>query len=255
MTELEQRLVRLGAALDFPVAPDVAETVRDRLEAGRAPRRFRLPERRTLALVLAILAVTIGAAMAVPPARTAILEFFGLQGATVRRVETLPRVSERIALELELGREATLAEARSAAAFPLLVPEELGGPDRVFVSDAVPGSKVSLLYGPRDGIPRSRYTGVGVLVTEFDGKIEPEFIGKLAGQATKIEQLSVDGERAIWLEGGPHAVFFSTRGGTIGEDTARLAGNTLLVQQGSVLVRLEGELSREQAVRVARSLG
>ena len=43
-------------------------------------------------LAFAVLAVAVGAAMAVPQARTAILEFFRLRGATVERVETLPRV-------------------------------------------------------------------------------------------------------------------------------------------------------------------
>ena len=39
------------------------------------------------------------------------------------------------------------------------------------------------------------------------------------------------------------------------EDRGRLAGNTLLVDRGDMLVRIEGQVSLERAVEIARSLG
>lgn len=254
MTELEQALVRLGAAITFPEAPDVAASVGVRLAEQRARRRFRVPERRRVALAFAVLAAAIAAAMAVPPARTAILDFFHLRGATVRRVETLPRVPAPIATELDLGQAASLARARRRAEFAVLVPEELGEPDAVYYSPVVAGGKISLVYRPRGDLPRSRFTGVGALVTEFRGDLEPEFVDKLAGQATRIQRLTIDGHPAVWLEGGPHVVVFRTVDGGFGEDTARLAGNTLLVQEGTVLVRIEGNLSRDRAAAIGGSL-
>jgi hypothetical protein len=254
MTELEQALLRLGPEIVFPETPDVAGAVRRRL--GERPRRrgFRLPERRTMALVFALLALAVGTAMAVPPARSAILEFFHLRGATVQRVETLPQVPDRLATALELGRPVALEQAGIRAEFAVLVPEDLGDPDRVYYSTAVAGGKVSLVYRPREDLPRSRFTGVGALLTEFRGDLEPEFVDKLAHQATRIERLSVGGYPAVWLEGGPHVVIFRTLHGGFDEDQARLAGNTLLVQRGNVLVRIEGNLDRDRAVAVAESL-
>ena len=38
------------------------------------------------------------------------------------------------------------------------------------------------------------------------------------------------------------------------DDPGRLAGNTLLVERNDVLVRIEGEISRERAVEIAESL-
>jgi hypothetical protein len=254
MTPLEQALARLGDELAFPETPDVAAAVSRRLAASPPGRRFRLPERRTLALVFVAAAVAVAAAFAVPPARTAILDFFGLRGAGVERVETLPEVPSRIAAALELGRPSTLAQARARAAFPPVVPEELGAPDRIYFSGAVPGGKVSLVYEPGPGVPRSRFTGVGVLVTEFSGILEPEFVDKLADQSTRIERLRVGGHPALWLEGGPHVVIFRTSEGGFGEDQARLAGNTLLVERGGVLVRIEGALGRDRAVAIGASL-
>ena len=38
------------------------------------------------------------------------------------------------------------------------------------------------------------------------------------------------------------------------EDRGRLAGNTLLLDRGDVLVRIEGRLDRERALEIAESL-
>ena len=40
----------------------------------------------------------------------------------------------------------------------------------------------------------------------------------------------------------------------MGEDMGRLAGNTLLVEHGTKLVRIEGEIDRERAIEIAESL-
>jgi hypothetical protein len=256
MTDLESALVRLGGELEFPPTPDVAEAVRRRLAERQAPRRSWLPARRTLVIALVAVALAVGAAFAVPPARSAILDFLGLRGATVERVDTLPQVPERTATALELGRPVALEDARGRAAFGVLVPGELGPPDDVYYSSSVPGGRVSLVYEPDEDFPRSRYTGVGLLVTEFRGDFIPHFVSKLADQTTRIEEVSVGRDRGIWLEGGPHSVLFGSSDGGVGEDTMRLAGNTLLVERGNVLVRVEGSsaLTRERAVEIAESL-
>ena len=256
MTELENALVRLGVELELPPTPDVAVAVRRRLAGQQPRRRSWLPARRTLVIALVAVALAVGAAFAVPPARSAILDFFGLRGASVERVETLPQVPASTASALDVGRPVTLEEAGDLAAFDVLVPSELGEPDDVFHSSSVPGGRVSLVYEPDGDLSRSRYTGVGLLVTEFRGDLIPDFVSKLADQTTRIEELSVGGHPAIWLEGGPHSVFFAAADGDVGEDTVRLAGNTLLLERGNVLVRLEGSsaLTRERAIEIAESL-
>jgi hypothetical protein len=103
-------------------------------------------------------------------------------------------------------------------------------------------------------VPRSQYTGVGILVTEFDGAIDTRYLDKMVDVESTVEQLTVDGNRALWLEGGPHFVVFRTADGRIGEDVGRLAGNTLLVENGELLVRIEGEIDRERAIEIAESL-
>ena len=260
MTELERALVRLGGDLAFPETPDVLAAVGDRLERAPSVRR-RAPSRRALVVAFVALAVAAGAAMAVPAARTAILEFFGLRGATVTRVDTLPRVETRpeapvsAAGELELGSPVPVVDGFVRVKWPyLVVPEALGPPDAAYYSSALPDGKVSLVYEPGAGVPRSRFTGVGILVTEFRGDVAPGYVDKLFAGGTAVERLRVGRHPAIWLEGGPHFVAFRTPDGGFGEEVSRLAGNTLLVQRGRLLVRIEGELERDRAVEIARSL-
>ena len=173
------------------------------------------------------------------------LEFFGLQGATVERRERLPAAPE---LEpLRLGQRTTLEQATSVLGFTPLVPADPGAPDGVYVRRDIPGGELSLAYSPRPGLPEARTTGLGLLVTEFRGDLVPELIGKLAGGATAIESLTLDGERAVWIEGGEHFFFYRRPDGQTSERDLRLAANVLLLEQGDTLVRLEGAFGFDRA--------
>src|SRR5215218_10294639 len=111
MAELERMLRRLEAELDWPETPDLASTVSARLRAAApaappgkpappTPRRplaraLRRPLaiglRGSLALAAILTLVLAGAVMAaVPGVRHAVLDLFGLRGATVERRQTLP---------------------------------------------------------------------------------------------------------------------------------------------------------------------
>jgi hypothetical protein len=250
MSELERSLRLLGDAVAFPEAPDVSEAVQRRL-GGLRPERRR-PRRRTLVLAFAVVALAIGAAMAVPPARTAILEFFGLRGATVQRVDSLPTVTQPDSPDP--GSQLLLGEPLPVEDERLLVPAALGRPDAAYAAEEDYGLRLTLVYGPGDGVPRSQYTGVGILVTEFDGAIDTRYLDKMVDADTSVEQLTVGGNRALWLEGGPHFVVFRTESGEIGEDVGRLAGNTLLIEHEGMLVRIEGQIDRAQAIEIAESL-
>jgi hypothetical protein len=257
MPELERMLTQLGRELDWPDTPDLAPRVRARL-AEPAPRRQRVPLpwglRRSLALALVLLLVLAAVtAAAVPSVRDAVLEFLGLQGATVERRTTLPTPPpER---PLALGRRTTFEEADGVLAFEPLVPAALGDPDGVYIRRGVPGGELSLTYRPRPGLPRARSTRLGLLVSEFRGDLHRDYIGKIVGPAGVVARLAVDGGRAIWIEGAEHFFFYRGPNGQFVEHELRLAQNVLLVERGDLLVRLEGAFSRERAIRIARSLG
>jgi hypothetical protein len=261
MPELERMLSRLGEELVWPETPDMATSVMRRLDepAGRAERPARRPfgglvgVRRTLALAAAALLLLAGTVFAAAPGvRDAVLDFFGLQGATVERREQLPTPPpER---PLDLGKRMTLDDATERLGFRPLVPQALGQPDGVYVREGLPGGELSLAYRARPGLPRARSTRLGALVGEFRGDLSPEFLGKVVGPATTVERLTVDGDRALWVEGAPHFLLYRDPDGQIVESSMRIAQNVLLLERGALLIRLEGAFDRERALAIARSL-
>jgi hypothetical protein len=265
MAELERMLSRMGDEVEWPRTPDLVVSVMVELEAAPAPgapaarpRRLAglLPPaglRRSLALaVVALLVLAGGVFAAVPSVRDTVLDFFGLQGATVERRATLPTPPpER---PLDLGARTTLAGAAERLGFDPLVPAELGRPDGVYLRRGPPGGELSLTYLPRAGLPRAHSTRLGLLLSEFRGDLSPEYLGKVVGQATKAERLRIGADRGIWIEGAPHFFFYRAPNGRFVDTELRLAQNVLLLEHGALLVRLEGAFDRDQAIAIARSL-
>ena len=259
MPELERMLHALGGELDYPPTPDLAAGVAARLAAPEPPVRRQprlLPAagfRRALALALIALLVLAGAvAAAVPSARDAVLEFFGLQGATVERRATLPEAPDL--RPLDLGRRVEPGEAARELGFAPLTPAALGAPDAAYVRRGVPGGELSLAYRARPGLPEASTTRLGLLVSEFRGDLAPEYAGKVGGEATSVEALEVEGRRALWIEGAPHFFFYRPPDRAFAEHELRLAANVLLLERGPLLIRLEGAFDRGRALALARSL-
>ena len=67
-------------------------------------------------------------------------------------------------------------------------------------------------------------------------------------------RITVDGRRGYWISGGPHIVGVLDRNGDLYQDRTRLAANTLLVQDGDRILRIESALSRDEAIAIARTL-
>jgi hypothetical protein len=258
MTELERQLRQLGTEVEYPPTPQLARTATQRLADESLKRRRQRPRWRPLSARAALLTVALvlllagSVVAAVPAARNALLDLVGLRGATVERVPTLPDDVEA-QLGIGLGRPSTLESAQGSLAFQPLLPTDLGEPNGVFLNQDPPGGELSLVYATRPGLPRSRYTGVGLLINEINGNFAPGFFGKLTPRGVRIEWLRVDGDLAIWVA-GLHQFFYKDATHTFRIGRTRLAGNTLLVQRSPVLVRIEGDFGRDRAIAIARSL-
>jgi hypothetical protein len=128
----------------------------------------------------------------------------------------------------------------------------VGEPDAVDIAQAP--ARGDYLYRPRPGLPRSGTTGVGLLVTQLRGSATP-LIEKTVGSGSRVERLTVGGDPALFITGARHGFAYQTEGSAFGGfDEQRLAGNTLVVdRRDGTLLRIEGELSREEAARIAAS--
>jgi hypothetical protein len=241
VTALERDLVALGAAIDYPPTPNLAPRVRARLEERRAP--FGFPLRRALAVGFVVLLVTAGALMAVPSTRSAILDWLGLDGVAIERVETLPDV--RPGADLRLGEAVSLQEAERRAGHAVRIPTELGPPDAVYVRREFPLEIVSLVYG--DG------AGPEFILTQFRGGVREIFVKKFVEPGTRVVPVTLTRGRGYWIEGEPHVVAWVDEDGVPREDELALAGNVLLWQDGDLTLRLEGAHTLKQALKIASS--
>ena len=233
---LELRLRALGHELELPPEPDLAPRVLEQLE-GRRPFQWR----RGVALALALVALAIGAAFAVPQARTAILDFFHLGGATVERVETLPHAVERSQAG-GFGTPLSRADAERILGFRLALPPFHGaGPRRVYVI----GDSVGTVF--------VRWKDHRVALSEFTS-FGTQGLKKLAVNATVIDPVDVNGRAGLWITGAPHTLTYFERDTGFQQRTVLIRGNVLLWLHGSLTLRLEGHLTQAQAIDLARRI-
>jgi len=294
VAELEQQLTTLGAGLDWPPTPDIAgrihlpargwESHRPARRGGRAPLRWvnHFPARRgggaqrrwggvfgstverrwALAAVAVLIALAALAALAAyPPSRDAIANWLNVH-TSIQRVPHLatpsPQPPGPLGERLGLGGRTTLAGARKQVAWPIVLPSLLGEPDEVYLQlppDGPSQGEVTLVYSWRPDIPVSGETGVAVLVTEARGAVDTNFFGKMLGPGTTMEVVAVAGHQGYWIAGAPNVFFFTDSNGDVRNETMRLATNTLILDEGGTVARIEGNLTKAQALQVAASLG
>jgi hypothetical protein len=230
MNELERRLQELGGEIAYPATP--------RFDLGFEHRPLRLGRLRPLAFGLAILLAVLAGVLAFSPgARSAFLEIFHLKGATVELVETLPQVD---AQPIDFGEQVSREEAERRIGFELV---DLGEPDAVFVR----GTRMaSLVYGQ---VKKPR-----LVLSELRGEVWEGMIKKVGSSGTRIEPVKVGAERGLFITGDQHFVMFINENGAIDDEQTFLAGTVLLWNGGPLLLRLEGDLTRAQAIELAESI-
>ena len=93
--------------------------------------------------------------------------------------------------------------------------------------------------------------GVSAVVVEFRGSFDQNVMGKAVGPGTTLESVAVNGTPGFWLEGAPHQVFYRDPAGSFVQETLRLAENTLLWESGGITYRLEAQVAKAEALRLA----
>jgi hypothetical protein len=270
LIELEARLTTLGRELDWPPTPDLSKRV---VQGIAAQQLIPLPVR-TLgkalrpgpwyqsrwAIAAAAVILALAALLAYQPSRDTIANWLNLH-TRIQQVPVLttpsPRPPGPLGERLGLGGYSTLPNASAAVKWHLLVPSSLGQPDEVYLqmpADGPPHGEVTLVYSARPNIPTSAQTGVAVLITEARGSVNTDFFGKTLGADTTMDPVTVAGHQGYWFSGTPHIFVFIDGAGNPRFETSRLATNTLLLDDGGTIVRIEGDLTKAQALQIAASL-
>jgi hypothetical protein len=226
--------------------------------ANRAQERF---VSRRLAWSLTVILVLFSSLMLIPPARAAILEFIQIGIVRIFRAEPTPVMPPQhefpsivtatpvvtseplIPLLEQMAGEVTLDEARQTVNYSILLPSyppDLGQPDRVFIQEAEGDMTILVWIDPQD--PTQVLMSLHMIppTSWAVDKMDP----------ARIEETTVNGQRAIWAV-GPYPLRFSN--GNL--DFVRLVdGHVLIWAQGNITYRLETTLDLDEAIKVAESL-
>lgn len=252
---LELALRDLSGHLGFPERTDLAARVSAKLKEAPAPRRRVLGPLYRPGYAFAagvVIALAAGIVTFSPSVREAVADFLGIRGISITGEEP-PEVPRGAELDVS-GERVTLDEARRRAGFDIALPRRLGDPDEVYFATFLPDGVVTLIYGPGDDLPETRSTGVGALITEFRADVDVELIEKVQGTGTKLRPVTVNGGEGYWLSGRAHAIGYIGPDGEFRQDALRLAGNTLIWEQGPLSIRLEADVGLEEAHAIARSM-
>jgi hypothetical protein len=271
--QLAAALADLGTQIAWPPVPDVRARVLARITAPRRSewwRAFWSPRYGFAPAIVTVALALIAVLVFSPEARTTATDILRLRGVEIFRgpVPTPSPTPSRSPGSIQtptslpstgLGLLVTLDEARARAGYPLLMPADplLGAPDEVYLRAVPSSTAVSFVYTFRAGIPTSPQAGLAAIVTEFaGGSVDEQFFGKMIDPSTTtLEKVTVNGQPGFWIQGAPHFFFYRSAGtsGSVEQETLRLAGNTLIWAQGNLLMRLEAQVDKATALRIAAS--
>jgi hypothetical protein len=271
--ELEAELAELGRSIAYPAAAaDFASRITARVAVRPRPRPwwsgqghvFGRPVRRATLVAVVLLLVLAAAAAAVGLGLPGLRIIFGFPpGVTPQptAIRATPTASPAVAppgspgAALGLGGSVAVEQVDAAAGFHVLRPTDpaIGVPDAAYVETAT-GRRASLAWSAGAGLPPTLDPGVGLLVTQFDGRLDTGFFSKAIGSGTTVEPVVVNGFNAYWVTGQPHFFFYTGRTGEFVEDDSRWVGDALLWSDGTYTYRLESALGREASIRIAESM-
>lgn len=228
---LEDDLLAVADRVAPPTRPDLADVVLARLDEPT-----RRPGRRWTAAVAAV-ATLIAALGFSPQVRAFAADLLERAGIVVSDDEPDAAVTPDEPLPSSAASD--LDRAIEAATFRLSTPRTLGEPESVTVVDQ--GRVISMSW--RDG---------DLVLDQFDGSMGPVFEKQVGG--LELQPVDVDGTPGWWIA-EPHDLLYVEPDGDVVSATARLAGRTLIWEEGGVTSRLEVTgIGRRAAVAIARSM-
>ena len=241
MADLDRELRELADHVAWPTG-EVAAVVTARLRQGAEPVGARRQRSRLAPIAIAAAIAVVADIVAQERDRPV---------TTAHRTKTVTTAPEP-----DFGAVVSLAAARQAVGINVLVPTLAGltRPDEVRVAHPPTTGEVALVYRSRSKLPSTNAADIGMVIAMFKGRLASGAFAKFLGPGTSVEPTTVQGVPGYWIEGAPHGFAFVDADGNIQTQTFRLAGNVLLWERNGLTLRIESQLPRAQAVRVAESM-
>jgi hypothetical protein len=249
----DDRIRTIAARAVYPSTPHLHTRVIVALDAqtphvqsaGAAPARsrwslFGFRPGAAIAAAVVVLAA-IAAVVAVPSSRSAVADFFDVEGSKVDIVPTTTPLPVAPTGIPDTAQRTSIDDLGDAIGFSPLVPAGTAAPNESFV----------VRYGTQN---------VAVLrFDEFDlweTRLQPEtYFGKEADPRLTVTDTFVGDAPAHWVSGGPHFVGYVDANGNRVESSERIVEtNTLIWNNGETFLRMETNLPLDAALRIAESL-
>lgn len=235
---LENQLMTTSRAIPYPPTPDLASGFWGRLTTSgvRQPASDRLRVAGFVTMgAMAVLAVAIAL---ISPARDAAADLFSRINIfeTDRSTEGLPTVIP--------GDETTLEQAETALGARILQPsDESFQMEQVLLQNYGSGSVVAVLFYRSDDANFALFAS-----NTFAGKGIP------LGGIVDVEPVTGLGNEAYWLEGRRIVQSLQPNGDVITGAERVTDANALIWEQDGYVYRIEGDLEKDQAIEIAKSL-
>ena len=261
---LERSLRELGHALAMPApSPAFASVVRARVQTlpppGSVPSWRRWAGgtpllRRSMLAGVAVLLLVATVAAAIGLGLPGIRILFGPPSSpgagTTAQLSPSPDVSSPPGSSLGIGVSMPLADVAALTGFEPRLPADpsLGPPDASFVA----GARLTLVWRTTADLPDTEQRGIGLLITEFRGAVDPGWYEKIVSSGeTTVEPVNVGGEGGFWISGDPHGIVYRDASGAFVDESRRIVGDVLIWTDGDLTFRIETSLGREAAMRLA----
>jgi hypothetical protein len=152
---------------------------------------------------------------------------------------------------LGLGEPVRVDTAAALVPFPVrMPPDRVGAPETAWLLEG----RLTFAWRGSAELPAIPGSSIGLLLTEFEGGVDPDYFEKILGPGTTVETVQVGESTGYWITGAPHELIYVDAHGNPVFDSRRIVGDTLLWADGSITYRLEAGLSKADAVALGESL-
>jgi len=269
--QLEEQLQLAARSFTYPLTPDIAGAVRERLARetrGMPASTPTLRPRPRLAWVALVVLIALLLSLSVPEVQAFVRSILRIGSIEIVVATPIPggtpgqtpitsdptnmgltHVPTMAPMSISgLIGETSLANVQSQLGRNILTPgypSDLGPPDKVYAQYWA-GTIVILVWLEPGSQDQARLILYQVASDVFGEKA--------AGETTLVQETTVNGKHAAWVT-GPHVLRFLDSSGQMDMQARRFVeGNVLVWEQAATTYRLESALTLEEAVRVAESL-